>query len=368
MNTRVGLGSIAAVALASCGGGSSGPTLENASACEAAWTALTPARPYDITSSLVYHAGAIYYTTYASATYPTGAVMAQPTAGGAPTAIATTMFGRELWLDGDQLIIAGGDLGTQFYGVPTTGGTPSLLLDGADGRTDAGGAMAYAITPTELFWLEIGLKTVSGPTTAWHAQRTGGTAAAIGSASAVYPNGDVLAFQNMAVASDAVLMAEGLGIADAIPLDGSPVRALATSDDLMRARGDFAGIDPAGVYWTVPRAGARPEDDTWSVSLAPADGGPLRPFWDGTPAHSAVFKLWPDGNGGWVAIAGQLFDDLRQHITVWTIDANGQGRRLACSPTDGTSMPNIQDAPAIAPDAIYLEDSGSKFQIVRIAR
>jgi len=366
MKVLIGLGMSAAVAASSCGGGGGGPSappFESASLCAAVWEPVTPAAPFDVTSSLGYRDGVIYYTTFSPSS-----VMALPTAGGPATPIASLpTYGSELWVDGDQLIVSSGNYGTQFFSVPFAGGTPSLIVDGASGRSDPGSALVYALTPTDFHWLEFP-STVGGPTTAWRVSRTGGSPTLVGSASATLPNGPVTAFDRMAVSADAVVMAAVLGVAAALPLDGSPARVLATSDDLTRGSGNYAGIDAAGVYWTAPRAGVPLIEDKSSVMLAPADGGPLRVFWDGLPAHAGVWSMWPDGNGGWVIVSLEVFDDLKQRMVIWLMDASGQAKRLGCSPPAETSLPYISVRPAVAPDAIYLEDSGSKFQIVRVAR
>jgi len=362
IRVTVGLGAMALVLAPGCGDSASGgpAPLESASLCTAAWQPLTPAGPYDTSSSLAYRDGVIYY-----ARYSTRAIESLPVTGGTETPVATDVYTRELWVDGDHLLYPGGALGNQFFSVPVAGGTPVQVLDGTAGRTDLGAGLAYALTPTEIFWTE---ESKAAPTTAWRGPRAGGAATFIGSATATIPTGDTLPFSDMAVAPDAVVMATILGVAAAVPLDGSPARTLATSDTLISGYGNLAGIDGAGPYWSVPRAGAPDADDTWSVVLAPQDGSALHTFWEGTPPHAGVEHMWPYGNGGWVAIVDQLFDDMKFHISVWLIDATGMGRRLACEPTTGAQHAHVDTRPAIAPDAIYLVDDGSKFQIVRVPR
>jgi len=178
------------------------------------WQPLTPIAAFDVTSSLGYRDGTIYYTSLLA-----GGITALPVTGGPATTIATGPF-EELWVEGDRLLVAGGGQGTQFFDVPISGGTPTLLLDGSAGRTDAGYQTAYAVTATDFFWLEERPPPAGpGPTAAWRASRSTGAVTPIGSASAVYPGGDILVFQHMAVGSDAVVMAESLGIAAAVPFD-----------------------------------------------------------------------------------------------------------------------------------------------------
>jgi hypothetical protein len=346
----------------SCGDEGPAP-LESASVCSAGWQPITAEEPYDTSSPLRYQDGTLYYGSFSHR-----GIVAQPVTGGAPALFPTSWGPDALWIDGDHLLFTGGNLGTQFSRMPITGGAPELILDASVGRSDAGWGVAHELTETEIFWSEGSTTMLDGPTTVWRAPRAGGAPVQVGTASAIYPTGDVLVFSSLAVAPDAVLLAAHLGIAAAVPLDGSAVRSLATAEALTKAEGSFAGIDATGVYWSVPRTGSRAEDDEWKLALSPADGGPVRDFWKGLPSHSGVTDIWPRDGGGWVVAASQLFDDRRFHVTVWEIEANGDSRRLACSPNTADGRPYIEVEPAIAPDAIYLVDSGGKFQIIRVPR
>ena len=358
---------LAVVATAIFGCANDGPPpLDTVSSCSDAWQPLTSPRPFDLTSTLGYKDGVLYYSVAAAP-----ALIALPVGGGAPTpTLLAPQFTRELWVDGDQLLYTGGDLGNQIFGVPLAGGSPALLLDGAAGRTDAGFALMHVLTVTDVFWTEQSRTSLDAPTTVWRAARSGGAPVQIGSATArVGTAGDLVSFEDMALSGDAVLLATILGIADAVPLDGSPVRALATVDALTKGTGWLAGIDGSGVYWSLPRAGAPAANDEWVVSLAPADGSPVRTFWEGLPPHSAASKIWPSGDGGWVIATNQLFDDHQLHVTIWRLDADGTGRRLACSPLGGSENPRIDVGPAVLPDAIYfIASGGNSWQMVGIAR
>ena len=215
----------------------------------------------------------------------------------------------DLWLEGDQLLFTDGELGHQVYSVPVSGGTPQLIMDGAAGRTDVEWPAAFAITPTDIFWVEGSPGRLKPPSSVWRAARGGGAPSLLATTSSVLPRGDVNLFSNIAVAPDA----DRAGI-HTRPRERRPTRRLAgpVARDRRhphRGNGDFAGIDAAGVYWTVPKPGALEENDEWIVALAPVDGSPARIFWQGLPAHSGVRDMWPDGAGGWVVVASQLFDD-----------------------------------------------------------
>ncbi len=347
--------------LPACGDNRPAPApLDSVSSCSAAWQPILTLPGYDITSPLAYRDGVLYYSTFA-----TQALTALPTGGGAGTTLATGYM-PELWLDGDQLIYTGGDRGNLIYSVPVAGGSPTLLLDSAAGRSTSGIALHHDFNATDFYWAED--SSPDGATTVWRASRAGGTPVQIGLLTALDPGfpSETLPFMAIALSADAVLMAADLGVSYAVPFDGSAPRLLATADPLTKAKGNLAGLDPAGVYWTVPRAGASAEDDEWSVALAPTDGSPMRTFWQGTPAHSGVMGMWPTGDGAWILGAIQLFDDQRFHLVVWMLAPDGTSQRLACSPAE--DFPVIQVKPAVTPDAVYVVASATPTQIVRIPR
>ena len=160
------------------------------------------------------------------------------------------------------------------------------------------------------------------------------------------------------------MLASILGIAEVLPFNGGPRRPLAVLDQPTRGWMDYVGIDATGVYWIVTKQGARAEDDMYEVVLAPVDGGPVRPFWTDLPAHVGIRAMWPDGEGGWLAVGAQLFDDHRFHVTIWTRGADGTARRLACSPDVGG---RVDVRPTKGPDAIYVASVGNfDWRLVRV--
>jgi hypothetical protein len=108
------------------------------------------------------------------------------------------------------------------------------------------------------------------------------------------------------------------------------------------------------------------------VDLSPADGGPLRHYWDSFPAHVHVNHMWPTGDGKWVVAIDQTFEDLSRHTAIWLLAADGNGSRLACAPVVSEVYPAIAEIdwqPAIAPDAIYVMATSDRVtQIVRVPR
>jgi len=122
-----------------------------------------------------------------------------------------SVFAWDLWVEGDHLLYADGDL--RFFRLPLDGGSPELLLDGGAGRTDPGVAFLYDVTATDFAWVES--VNLDGPTTVWRASRPGGTPLQIGSVSARTTTSPERGFSKMALSGDSVILSSILGIADA---------------------------------------------------------------------------------------------------------------------------------------------------------
>jgi len=134
----------------------------------------------------------------------------------------------------------------------------------------------------------------------------------------------------------------------------------------------FAGIDSPGAFWSLPKPGAPPLANLSAIAIAPSDGSPVRTLWAGMPSHASAMSFWSDGAGGWIAVGIELFQEAYRSV-VWSIDAHGNSRRLACSPADDLDAV-APLRPAITTDAVYLfadriQDDGShSAEIDRIAR
>jgi hypothetical protein len=340
------------ISLAGCGG--SKHKLESATTCSATWQALIGPKPWDITSSLVYNDGKLYYGSYTG-----NAIVAQPI-DGSPSRVFAAVPTLELWLEGDHLLFSQGNDAVQIGSVPLSGGTPQIALDGAAGRTSTGLATAHVFTPTDFYWSEIPFPAAQSPTTIWHQSRLEGLPEALGT----------ITFQKqlsataIALSNNSVLAATLSGEAYTLPITGgapSPL-ALPAQPGVMV---DLAGLDPQGAYTTLFfSAQAGP------LMLSPADGSPAKPFWPTLPSDAQVEKIWPNPEGGWVVVATQAFDDGLFHTTLTLLDEQGIAIRLGCSPADAERA-SITVPVAIAPDAVYAatqDPMASTWAIDRIAR
>jgi hypothetical protein len=358
--TRI-VGGVLVLAVACCVGGacgSDGPLpLQALSACTGSWD--TPLPSLNDWVDLAYADGVLYYNDQWSG------IWSRTRGVGPSTSVASfsaSAFGHahrsaDMWVESDRVVFTAGERENLFYSVPLAGGDPQLLLDAGALRPDAGWAEFHALAPAQFVWTESSDATGS-MITVWRAARSDAAPIQIGAA-----QGPVL---GIGVAGDAAIVAIGEGRVYAFPFDGSGGRALATSPELAEGPVKFAGMDEKGVFWRIPRPGATPTDVLYSVVIVPADGGPVRTFWNGSPTHSTPDLIASDGMGAWIAVVGQAFVE-GFGSSVWSIDARGTGRRLACSPPGVNAL---SDAIAIAPDAVFtlaLRDV-ARLEIDRIPR
>ena len=353
-----GIGIVVA-AVSGCGADAS--KLEPLSGCTG-WQPLTQPAPMElILAPLAFVNGNVVYSTFLSQ-----GVFAQPAVGGAAVKLAPD-FAFWLAADGDAVVYATGNFGSQFFSVPVAGGTPQMLFDASVGRPDVGASLLATMTSTDFVWTEVRQAGVS-PWTVWRAPKTGGTPTMLASLPVPSLTNTTidLGFSAIAVGSDTVDLASLFGIADAVPLAGGAPRALLAPMATAQGAGSLSGVDASGAYWQQLRAGAPSSDDAWDIFLSPVDGSAATEFWQGLPDHTSPERILPDGDGGWIVVADQMFDDQQFHTTVWALAADRRtAKRLGCSPGLNTE---VRVAPAVAPDAVYLASTSDSWQLVRVAR
>jgi len=116
----------------------------------------------------------------------------------------------------------------------------------------------------------------------------------------------------------------------------------------------------------------------------PRDAPRLRPSPTPTPSSSsgstprtrfrAVGLPWGD-DGSWIIGGFEHFDDGREHVSIWSVDAAGNGVRLGCDPTADTYYSGVLSAVLPTATAVFAiaaagnSASGSyDFTLVRLAR
>jgi len=337
------------------------PSGQSAGSCSASWQPLmAPSREADV--PLSYSDGNLYYWSILQES-----LVALPVGGGAASPIMPGV-GRDLVVEGNHFLFSSGRQGLQFFQAPLDGGTPTLLVDGAAGQGAPALSMWHAFTSDQIFWTQE--DAVGSTSSVWHARRDGGAADLL---ERLPPSGaDVPSIPywtpSVALGQDAVLFGNDGGLGVAVPFDGGPARALAVPPVASQWI-QVVGVDETGVYWEIPKFKDGVKLAATTVVLSPADGGPLRTFWDEVPANGWIDRIWPDGAGGWIMIGRQKLDDDLRHTVVYAYDGK-DARRLGCSPDDSSTSWADQRV-AVTPDAVYLGASDlreSTWQVVRVPR
>jgi hypothetical protein len=333
--------------------------------CPEAWQPVTQPEPVDLLSRLAYGDGNLFVSG-------SRGVISLPAGGGAETVLTPTRASA-VWVEGDHLLMNGGTYGSQLYSLPATGGTPALIVDGTAGRTELGiGQLhTYLPTATDFFWAESGRTSFRDPSTVWRAPRAGGPPVEIARFTELKASGDTaLYFHGVALAPEGLVLGDSWGVGKVVPLEGGTPRTLAVPEvDNVILDIHFLGVDARGVYWAVPKD-PKVDFGPRKVVVSPVDGGAVQPVWSELPPFLSVLHAWPDGDGGLVLVGSQLFSgEESRRTTVWSIDEDGNARRLACA-TPGLHPYLDDNPPAIAPDAFYFMVwlDGSQMQFVRVPR
>ncbi len=159
----------------------------------------------------------------------------------------------------------------------------------------------------------------------------------------------------------------------AIPFGGTKLRVIPRAGGearLLPDGGELLGVgDDGALLWRSEEGGfdGRKGSDRYGVRLSRLDGRPAVPFWTGKPPNAFPRAAWSDGAAGFYVSAWEWAADDAMHSTVWWVDRDGRGRRLACAPEVKSSV----ETAAVGPDALYVIDQHSDFKhwsIVRIAR
>jgi len=330
------------LAAAGCGG-SSPPVLADVETCSAAWQPITSPAEKGRYSPLVFAGDMLYYSAEAD-----NDIRALSLAAGQETVIDASHWAEGLWLEGDHLLFSEQ---SRFFSLPLAGGPAQLLFDGIgpNPTLEPPLSFAQAVSATDLVWLEQG----GSGSVVKRVARAGGDPVTIGDL-------DQEIYEGMALSPTAAIVATDLGSASLVPLDGSGARPLAMGGHW------FTAVTADGAYW-MSETGTQ----TAKMIFAPADGGPLQPFWPDLPYGVGPWRMWPDGAGGWVVSATQLFSDQMYHGSIWLLDAQGEARLVACDPDGGSNSAIADSQPAISDDAIYVATlAGSSLlnTIVRVPR
>jgi hypothetical protein len=271
-----------------------------------------------------------------------------PAAGGDASVIVQDV-GAYLWAEGDNLLFA--SVGDRLQTVPLAGGTSALVQDGkaCSPPSQCGG---LALDDQYLYF---NIDRGAGMTLRRMSRATG-------------------AEDNLATLSGTALLAQTRLVGDSLMVVGNQVYVVSRAGGDARQLADVSGvvgIDDQGVITVDVMPG-----QTSTTQRAPIDGGPLRAFWSNKPRHLQTLGIAPDAAGGWVAIGYEPFTDGSTHLSIWALDAQEKGTRIACDPRNSDPTDNDPDedyskVTASTPDAIYAAVSHlttATWSLVRVAR
>jgi hypothetical protein len=349
MNHRSGKLVLPALVLAACGsatgpaadgGTEAGVRTGDVAACSASWRVIFARQPPDSPTIVRWNGQKLYFAGGLG-------LNSMPDAGGTPTLMADATA-EALWIEGHTLLFA--TFGGTLFSMPLAGGTSVMLLDGESAGADGAPAFfrAHALDGSHYYWNR-GRQSDHG---VWRLARAGGNAQKLLSLA------QELEVETFTSTPDTLIVSLPKKSV-AVPKSGTPPRPLSQT-------GPFVGADSGGVLWVQEASEKR---RLMRSSLSGAD--PV-PFWPTMPANLAPARAWPDGGGGWVMAATEAFPD-GEHLSLWRVDRNQQGARLACDAVTGGSLPRGDVEAAITPDAVYLPVSyslalGSEWSMVRVSR
>lgn len=304
---------------------------------------------------------------------PLESIVSFPDSGGSPS----TLFegtSWSFWIEGDTVLHAStappvmvGSLSvapTWLYATPVGGGpsTPVLKTHIWDTLTDKL-IEAWALDAEALYWTRLDF---SLGWTLWRSMRDGSGDQNLG---ALPPGNEIGGgtFDRLVVLPDRLIAYRDFMTDDRIfslPREGGNATQLP-----FWAGGDLLGVGNDGtMLWQRYSGGAsfQKGTDHYEVGRASTADSSVNPFWTSKPPSAFPLAAWDDGRGGFYVAMWEWGTDEAIHVTMWTLDADGHGQRLACDPLVTSSIA----AAAVAPDGIYVvvAYSNQYWEVAKIAR
>jgi hypothetical protein len=371
--SRLAIALACAFAVAGCDGTlPPGGTTTSASVCSAAtWTPIADLGVHSVDPMNLVLAGDTFYYTSSHT------LMSVPASGGSPTALSDATIGL-MWLDGQALdFVYDTD---QLQQIPLAGGAPTVVADGMTigVAPDYAVAGAFAFDGQYLYW---DLHPPAGSAAGWSAWRmsaAGGAAEqladlpppAAGDSNlhtlTPTPGGLLVAVQhNISVA--AYLVPPSGGSPATLPVPPSAGTSSVWGEALL-------GAGPSGVVWET-------DADATTLNLTDLTDPAmpvLRPLWTDLPSTliTVGLRAIPGGDdGSWIISGSERFDDGQEHVSVWSVDAAGNGVRLGCDPDADTNSAGAVTAVLPTPTAVFaiaaagnISPYSYDFELVRLAR
>jgi hypothetical protein len=284
---------------------------------------------------LRWHQGRLYFSTILSAR---NGIRSVPESGGDPLLLYQG-DSWNFWLEGSDLLYA---TGADLYRMPLAGGAAESIYHGHlfdDGRSKL--VKDWNLDGDSIYWMQVQYDQADG-WTLWRGLRNGGGDSPVAALPMVdfVDRVSVLPDQLVAVSSAPELwtVRKKDGATRRLPRWQAAPEVLGISDDGEILWSGYDGADEDGSHWR------------YSVARSRVDGSAPQRSWIGKPPHAHPIRAWADGAGGWYVSTWELGVDQAQHVSIFAIDAQGQGTRLACDPEVDSTV----NVAAVGPQALYL--------------
>lgn len=295
--------------------------------------------------------------------------------GGSPIALSSGPA-FWMWLDGQAIdFVYDTD---QLQQIPLTGGPPTMVADGmtigvAPDDAVAGG---FAFDGQYLYW---DLHSPAGSSAGWSAWRMPAAGGAATKLADLPPPAAGQGNEHTLTPTPEGLLVAAARFPDVVaylvpPSGGSPAMLpVPPVDGVSFASVDsFMGAGSNGIVWLTSGA-----TSTVSITDLTDPTTPVwRSLWTDLPPTLSTSQLWayPGGDdGSWIIGGFERFGDGQQHVSLWSVDAAGNGVRLGCNPNP--DFTGVLSAVLPTPTAVYtIAAAGNTasgaydFSLVRLAR
>jgi hypothetical protein len=309
---------------------------------------------------------------YIARSYIESAIISLPDTGGTPSTIYDG-YARDFWIEGDRILhVSSGQprlvdglniAPTLLYSTPIAGGTPEVVIETHIWDKFVEQLIeGYALDGQALYWL----REDGDGWSAWRAGRDGSGDVKLGSLpgprtfydNSVLTPDQLIAYYSGPYAASSLHSVPKSG-GEATPL---PAPAGATVIGVLS--------DGSALVQEITSGGnGQKRSDHYATERLRLGATEVEPFWVDKPPPAYAIAGWDDPGRGSLLSVWEWGTDDALHTTIWALDRDGRGTRLACDPVAGSQV----RVAAVSPDAIFviveeLHETTSYWQVARISR
>ena len=270
-----------------------------------------------------------------------------PVSGGEPSLVAEGWV-RDAWIEDDRLVYV---QNYRLLSKPLAGGPAQEITYGRsllEQAKDLPFVSTWGLDRDALYWHRERYLGEQEEVTIWRGARGSGEETSV-----VLPVRKYTSLvRNIIPVGDDLLVTLGPdgGVSWVLPRAGGMVREVSS----LGASSRFLGVSAAGeVLWSDRGEGfdGRRGSERYVVARGGLKEAPPQPFWVSKPRNAYPMAAWDRGlgEGGWYVSTWEWGTDGALHTAVWSVNAMGEGKRLACDPEVGSRL----IAGAAAPDTLY---------------